>query len=682
MKKHIIFFPLIGLLLSGCSLDDLTFWKKKEEEQQNQGENKDQTPSGQDQSGDQQQPGGDETPTTVKVSSVKLNKNETSIEEMQSEKLTYTIEPSNASNKNVEWSTSDGTVASVIDGTVYANNPGTATITVTTEDGSKTDSCAVTVTKKEVQVNTVRDDLVFNNLGLSADDYNFVGPISVGEHITFTADVGEGTIVPRCIKGSNTNKYEFRPYCGNTFTLSSDDGNLREIKLVFSTDNPGSLAITSNVQSFSVDTWQGSSKSVTFSIDNSTSGHRRISSIEVTYEGEAATNELINLGEKSIAEVKQYIADHPVQKNSFGNGVNEYRVVTIKGFALAKIDLVKTASNFGLNVSQPGKVIMADSTGSIAVASKVDSQGTCLWGKVDDHVCEETSKYIVTGYISEYLDHPEIMVTSFSWDKDLDISWDPAVISKATTDLVGFYTQAKAVNYNCAGHGYGDVITVNNLKCYYVESDGSGRRYYNFTDGLKNIRVNAYNLNTISVGSICDITGIISLKNLSPIIIAFKVASTNNPTAVNLDYENVATNITIANLKVIHGSQADTTARYDNVVEAYGTFYKTTGYLTAVEENGKLYIGISDTYIARKNLINGKDNAMANYGISLIKNENFWNTTEEELYLFNPLFDEYVLEDKPITVYYVVRQQRFNQNKPMWEILLLPDFIDSLKTAE
>ena len=43
---------------------------------------------------------------------------------------------------------------------------------------------------------------------------------------------------------------------------------------------------------------------------------------------------------------------------------------------------------------------MADSTGSIAVASKVESQGTCLWGKIDDHVCEETSKYIVTGYIS------------------------------------------------------------------------------------------------------------------------------------------------------------------------------------------------------------------------------------------------------------------------------------------
>ena len=681
MKKSVILFSLIGLLLSSCSIRDI-FGTKENQDQKHDSNN--QQPSenqGEDNQGENQ--GGGTTPTTINVSSIKLNKNETSIEEMQNEKLTYTISPSNATNKNVEWSTSNGTVASVIDGTVYANNPGIATITITTEDGNKTDSCLVTVTKKESISHTVTKNLVFNDLGFTNTVDPFNGPINVDENIVFTASVGSGTIEPRCMKGPNTKKYEFRPYQGNTFTFTSSEGDIKKIEMTFSTDNPGVLPITSNVPSFDTDTWTGSATSVTFSVDNSDSGHRRISAFAITYEGEEpAPEELVNLGEKSIAEVKQYIADHPVQKNDRGNGVNEYRVVTIKGFALAKIDLVKTLANFGLNVSQPGKVIMADSTDSIAVASKVDGQGTCLWGKVGDHTCEPTSKYIVTGYVSEYLGHPEIMVTSFSWDKDLDISWNPTVISKATTDLACFYTRATAVDYNCAGHGYGDVITINNLKCYYVESDGSGKRYYNFTDGLKNIRVNAYNLNTISVGSICNITGIISLKNLSPIIIAFKIAATTDPTTVTLDYQTVAQDITIKNLKVIHGSQADTASRYDNVVNAYGTFYKTTGYLTVVEENGKLYVGISDTYIERKDLINGKDNAMANYGISLIKNENFWNTTEEELYLFNPTFDDYILEDNPITVYYVVRQQRFMTNKPMWEILLLPDFIESLKPAE
>ena len=674
MKKSVILFPLIGLLLSGCSITDI--FGKKESQGQKQDSNN-QQPSG-DQGGDQ---GGDTTPTTINVSSIKLNKNETSIEEMQNEKLSYTISPSNATNKNVEWSTSNGTVASVIDGTVYANNPGTATITVTTEDGNKTDSCTVTVTQKQNVSHTITKTLAFNNL-FNDNQSHILDNISldVDENISVGFSIGTSTVKPVCMKYNNV--WSARLYPGNTLTVTSKDPLINKIDFTFGTGDCSSNPITSSPDGYEDGSWSGSSKQIVFTAGG-TSDHRRIPTISITYEGEEpAPEELVNLGEKSIAEVKQYIADHPVQKNERGNGVNEYRVVTIKGFALAKIDLVKTASAFGLDVSQPGKVIMADSTDSIAVATKVDSQGTCLWGKVDDHACEPTSKYIVTGYISEYLGHPEIMVTSFSWDKDLDISWNPTVISKATTDLAGFYTRATAVDYNCAGHGYGDVITVNNLKCYYVESDGSGKRYYNFTDGLKNIRVNAYNLNTVSVGSICDITGIISLKNLSPIIIAFKMTATTDPTAVTLDYQTVAQDITINNLKVIHGSQADTTARYDNVVNAYGTFYKTTGYLTVVEENGKLYVGISDTYIARKNLINGKDNAMANYDISLIKNENFWNTTEEELYLFNPTFDDYILEDNPITVYYVVRQQRFMTNKPMWEILLLPDFIESLKPAE
>lgn len=90
---------------------------------------------------------GDITGGTInhKVTGVSLSKTSTTITAGQTETLTATITPENASNKAVEWSTSDEKVATVNSGKVTAVAPGTANITVTTQDGSKTASCTVTV---------------------------------------------------------------------------------------------------------------------------------------------------------------------------------------------------------------------------------------------------------------------------------------------------------------------------------------------------------------------------------------------------------------------------------------------------------------------------------------------------------------------------------------------------------
>ncbi|MBQ0009094.1 MAG: S8 family serine peptidase [Firmicutes bacterium] len=63
------------------------------------------------------------------------------------QKLTATIAPSNATNKNVTWSSSNSQVASVdSSGNVSFNSAGSAVITVTTQDGNKQATCNVTVT--------------------------------------------------------------------------------------------------------------------------------------------------------------------------------------------------------------------------------------------------------------------------------------------------------------------------------------------------------------------------------------------------------------------------------------------------------------------------------------------------------------------------------------------------------
>lgn len=59
--------------------------------------------------------------------------------------LTANITPSNATNKNVTWSTSDDTVATVADGVVTGVGEGSVTITVTTQDGGFTDTYNLTV---------------------------------------------------------------------------------------------------------------------------------------------------------------------------------------------------------------------------------------------------------------------------------------------------------------------------------------------------------------------------------------------------------------------------------------------------------------------------------------------------------------------------------------------------------
>ena len=86
----------------------------------------------------------------IHVTGVTLNKNTLTLDDGASEQLTATVLPSGAADKSVSWSSSDETVATVVDGLVTAGNKaGNATITVTTKDGGFTHTCAVTVTYRE-----------------------------------------------------------------------------------------------------------------------------------------------------------------------------------------------------------------------------------------------------------------------------------------------------------------------------------------------------------------------------------------------------------------------------------------------------------------------------------------------------------------------------------------------------
>ena len=87
-------------------------------------------------------------PSAIMATGVTLNQTEATLTAAGATvQLTATVLPENASNKNVTWSSSNESVATVSsEGVVTAVASGTATITATTADGTnKSATCAVTV---------------------------------------------------------------------------------------------------------------------------------------------------------------------------------------------------------------------------------------------------------------------------------------------------------------------------------------------------------------------------------------------------------------------------------------------------------------------------------------------------------------------------------------------------------
>lgn len=84
----------------------------------------------------------------VSVTGVSLDKTSAELEVGGTLTLTATVEPANATNKDVSWNSSNVEVATVENGTVKAVAVGTADITVKTADGGKEAACTVTVKEK------------------------------------------------------------------------------------------------------------------------------------------------------------------------------------------------------------------------------------------------------------------------------------------------------------------------------------------------------------------------------------------------------------------------------------------------------------------------------------------------------------------------------------------------------
>ena len=92
--------------------------------------------------------------SVIPITGVTLNKTALNLVTGASESLVATISPSNATNKDVEWTSSNTNVATVdTTGKVTGVSSGSATITVKTKDGAKVATCNVTVKNPVISVN-------------------------------------------------------------------------------------------------------------------------------------------------------------------------------------------------------------------------------------------------------------------------------------------------------------------------------------------------------------------------------------------------------------------------------------------------------------------------------------------------------------------------------------------------
>ncbi|MCR5332990.1 MAG: hypothetical protein K6E11_03110 [Bacilli bacterium] len=381
--------------------------------------------------------------------------------------------------------------------------------------------------------------------------------------------------------------------------------------------------------------------------------------------------DLIDLGKKTISEVKALCASHVTSTNEAGLGVNNEYKVTIEGIAIDHNDLVKTKAPYGLLPS--AKTIFADETGYIACS------GTALMNSATDYTKQRKSFYTLTGKLSLYMGIPELYVPSkndYSNDKskNLSTSLDVTSICKATKTVAELYTEFHSMPYNFSGHGYGDIFKVNNLKV--LEKKESSNNYL-ATDGYRMIKLVSYD--NLHVGTIYNMSGMISTKSWQPAFRCLGYTTVTDETIINnfpTEYKTTAVvNKTITEFKQIKSKQGESNVgqRFDSFTDSFQYVYKANAYVSYWVKSGNYQLTATDTYYSGTPT-QDQETAHNSRGMVDFDNENY-NGTEYTI-SHSPLY-AYATENVKVDIYFTAWQCSFINNKPIWQIFHLTETMPS-----
>lgn len=163
----------------------------------------------------------------ILVTGILISQETATLEVEETLQLSATIQPNDATNQNVIWSSSDETIATVdADGLVTALAVGNATITVKTQDGDFTTNCEieVTTTTNIVEVATIGSISVYPN---PFTDYIIINATTNGTAIIYSLS-GEAMLNVTIQKGEN--RINTSALSKGVYVLKTGDSTVKIVK--------------------------------------------------------------------------------------------------------------------------------------------------------------------------------------------------------------------------------------------------------------------------------------------------------------------------------------------------------------------------------------------------------------------------------------------------------------------
>ena len=338
------------------------------------------------------------------VNGVSLNKDQLNLFIGETEQLTATVYPEDATDKRLSWESSNSSVATVLDdGTVKGKDSGTATITVTTVDGEYQATCKVVVQKlvpvsnvklnkshliltkgktEQLEATVEPEDATNKNVSWTSSNSDVAtvdenGKVTaVGEGHTFivvtstdddnktaTCDVIVESVVPVTSVKLNKNELELAKGDSEQLTATVEPENATNKNVIWSSDNPSIATVDENGKVTAVNA--GETTIYAHSEDNQYISNSCEVTVVIPVTGVYFTNDQLKLSVDATEQLKVTIdpyyatnkkvtwkSDNPdiavVDENGFVTGIDEgettITVTTVNGGYQATCRVVVSSS--------------------------------------------------------------------------------------------------------------------------------------------------------------------------------------------------------------------------------------------------------------------------------------------------------------------------------------------------